>query len=219
MVGATVLNITMDGCASNIATMQCLGANISPKNPQPYFTHPQTKEKVYTMLDAVHMIKLIRNSFASSTNIYDVSIILFMKVLKNRKKLKTMYLMNHLLLIAAYISGFVARKVMNKINCSVCKNLLIGTDTMSTLQKRKCRGERVVRENGNIIKKQHPIERLITTAMFHVTSHIFDNVLHMFEQAPLQDHRTILIKLILYTYDYDIYVVRNNKTYNAFEAN
>lgn len=51
-----------------------------------------------------------------------------------------------------------------------------------------------------IINKQHPIERLITAAMLHVTSHIFDNVLHMFEQAPLQDHRTILIKLILYTY-------------------
>lgn len=70
--GATVINITMHSCAANISTMQCLGASISPTNLQPYFTHPQTKEKVYTMMDACH-IKLIRNSFASSINFYDAN--------------------------------------------------------------------------------------------------------------------------------------------------
>lgn len=33
-IDAIVLNITMDDCASNISTMQCLGANISPMNRQ-----------------------------------------------------------------------------------------------------------------------------------------------------------------------------------------
>lgn len=62
----------MDGSAANTSTMQCLGSNISPTNLLPYFTHPQTKEKIY-MMDACHMIKLIRNSFASNTNIYDAN--------------------------------------------------------------------------------------------------------------------------------------------------
>jgi len=41
---------------------------------------------------------------------------------------------------------------------------------------------------------------MIVIALSHVTSDIFDNVLHMLEQAPLQDHRTDIIKLILYVY-------------------
>lgn len=118
--------------------------------------------------------------------------------------------------VVAYIAGFVSRAVTKKIKCYICKNLLVGTDSMSTLQERKCRGglinasndviklcyitERVIREHQNEINKQHPIERLIVIAMSRVTSDIFDNVLHMLEQAPLQDHRTILIKLILYRY-------------------
>lgn len=65
-VGAIVINITMDGTASNISTAQCLGANIAARDLKPYFIHPQTKEKVYIILDACHMIKLIRNSFATS---------------------------------------------------------------------------------------------------------------------------------------------------------
>lgn len=68
-IGANIVNITMDGCASNIATMQCLGANISADNPRPFFMHPQTREKVYVLLDACHMIKLIRNGFTTCKNL------------------------------------------------------------------------------------------------------------------------------------------------------
>lgn len=66
-IGAIIVNITMDGCASNIATMQCLGANISAEKIIPYLRHPISNEKIYLMLDACHMIKLIRNAFATST--------------------------------------------------------------------------------------------------------------------------------------------------------
>lgn len=47
---------------------------------------------------------------------------------------------NYIKDVIAYISGFVARKIIKKIKCGICKNLLIGTDTMSALQGRKCRG-------------------------------------------------------------------------------
>lgn len=81
---------------------------------------------------------------------------------------------------------------------------------MSALQERKCRGrsinasndvitlcyiaEKIIREHSNVINKQHLIARLILIAVSHISSQIFDNVLHIFEQAPLQDHRTDLIK-------------------------
>ncbi|EZA62841.1 THAP domain-containing protein [Ooceraea biroi] len=455
----------MDGCASNIATMQCLGANISKDNARPYFIHPQTKEKVYVMLDACHMIKLIRNAFATCKNMHDgngnriewqyimnlvqlqeeeglhaatkvtkrylnwqqekmnvklaaqtlstdvanaidfcaidlqlqqfqnsAATSLFIKNMNNifdllnsrnflcknksqepislsnidrvkedikkyidylnnlyidnvnimSTKKKTGFLgmliclvcirdisneliatkkMNFLLTykmsqdhiemffsairskgghnnnpsakqfcyayrrllhhtkltillhgnaiaqdntdmlnirypnkgidnivndfiesekenegdisdetfiterwctsnyikdVVAYIAGFVTRKVIKKIKCDICQKLLIGTDNVSALQERKCRGglinasndvitlcyiaEKVIREHSSVINKQHPIERLILIALSCVSSTIFDNVLHMFEQAPLQDHRTDLIKFVLYTY-------------------
>lgn len=37
---------------------------------------------------------------------------------------------NYIQDVTAYISGFVARKVMKKIKCYICKNLLIGTKNM-----------------------------------------------------------------------------------------
>ncbi|KYN20001.1 THAP domain-containing protein 9, partial [Trachymyrmex cornetzi] len=72
-IGAVVVNITMDGCASNISTMNYLGANISAENLISYFMHPISKEKVYLMLDACHMIKLIRNTYDTKRNIHDSS--------------------------------------------------------------------------------------------------------------------------------------------------
>ncbi|EFN74601.1 hypothetical protein EAG_01842, partial [Camponotus floridanus] len=58
----------------------------------------------------------------------------------------------------------------------------------------------IIREYPNVINKQHPIERLLILALSRVSSSIFDNVLHMFEQTPLQNHRTNLIKLVIHTY-------------------
>lgn len=101
------------------------------------------------------------------------------------------------------------------IKCEVCKHLLFGSDNMSALQKRKCRGglsvasndvikicsiaEKIIREYPHTLK-QNSMQKMIVIGHSHVTSNIFDNVIHMFEQAPLQDHRTDMIKLILYVY-------------------
>ncbi|XP_018312480.1 uncharacterized protein [Mycetomoellerius zeteki] len=70
-VDATVISLTMNDTASNINTVQCLGANLSMINLKHYFLHPATGEKVYIFLDACHMIKLIRNAYATMKDFRD----------------------------------------------------------------------------------------------------------------------------------------------------
>ncbi|XP_018394294.1 PREDICTED: uncharacterized protein LOC108773075 [Cyphomyrmex costatus] len=60
--------------------------------------------------------------------------------------------------------------------------------------------ETIIRGHLKILKVQYPIKKLIKVAFTYVTSDIFDNVLHMLTQKPLQDHRTNLINLILDIY-------------------
>ena len=59
-----IVNITCDGCQSNMTTLKKLGADIPHQN---YFTHPsqQMHHKVFVTLDAVHMLKLARNALGS----------------------------------------------------------------------------------------------------------------------------------------------------------
>lgn len=67
-VGATVTGLTFDGTATNIAMANALGCNLRINN-NPFktsFKHPSTKENVYVFLDACHMLKLVRNTFASN---------------------------------------------------------------------------------------------------------------------------------------------------------
>lgn len=67
-----VTSLTFDGAASNVSMIKKLGANVSNfNNIKSYFKHPVTQEKVFILYDPCHMIKLVRNCFAS------------MKVLKN----------------------------------------------------------------------------------------------------------------------------------------
>ena len=64
--GAQVIAFTFDGAASNIATAECLGAKLRSVNDlQPYFHHPTTRKKIFIILDACHMIKLVRNALGS----------------------------------------------------------------------------------------------------------------------------------------------------------
>ena len=60
--GIKIVNITCDGARSNVLTLEKLGAKIPS---EPYFKHPTKDHKVYTTLDAVHMLKLARNAFGS----------------------------------------------------------------------------------------------------------------------------------------------------------
>lgn len=58
--------------------------------------------------------------------------------------------------------------------------------------------ERIIRRYPQEHNKRHPIQRMIIIALRYEHL-IFDDVLHMLEQAPLLD-RTELIKLVLHTY-------------------
>lgn len=63
--GVIVISITNDGLAANITTNEALGANYD--GAKPYFmspTHPQ--QKIYTIFDPPHMLKLVRKHFASN---------------------------------------------------------------------------------------------------------------------------------------------------------
>ncbi|RVE40074.1 hypothetical protein evm_015276, partial [Chilo suppressalis] len=59
--GIQIISLTFDGCAANMAMVQCL--NCSIKDKKYYFPHPSTNNPVVVVLDPSHMIKLIRNAF------------------------------------------------------------------------------------------------------------------------------------------------------------
>jgi len=59
--GIDILAIVFDGLAANLATAELLGANLDLENHQWWFPHPVTGKKVYIIVDAVHMMKLMRN--------------------------------------------------------------------------------------------------------------------------------------------------------------
>lgn len=63
--GAIVISITNDGLFANITTNEALGANYD--DAKPYImspTHPE--QKIYTIFDPPHMLKLVRKHFASN---------------------------------------------------------------------------------------------------------------------------------------------------------
>ncbi|CAG4944169.1 unnamed protein product [Colias eurytheme] len=63
-IGITVRSMTCDGAPSNIRAYQFLGCQLQPENFQPYFSHPNGRDKIYCFLDAAHMLKLARNVLA-----------------------------------------------------------------------------------------------------------------------------------------------------------
>lgn len=58
-IGAIVTSIVFDGLRSNITTMKILGVDY--KNEKPYFINKFNGMRVYAILDASHMLKLMRN--------------------------------------------------------------------------------------------------------------------------------------------------------------
>ncbi|KAL2092739.1 hypothetical protein ACEWY4_012537 [Coilia grayii] len=70
-VGIKVVSLTFDGLKTNIAMARKLGANINIKDMKPYFPHPEDQsQQVHVLLDACHMLKLLRNAFASLQVLY-----------------------------------------------------------------------------------------------------------------------------------------------------
>lgn len=71
-VGIDITSVTCDGPATHFSMFEILGCDWSNKySMKTYFKHPRTNEKVYAIFDACHMLKLIRNNFASLGTIFN----------------------------------------------------------------------------------------------------------------------------------------------------
>lgn len=70
-----VVSVTFDGDESNQKACKVLGANFDVSDEEkfkPYFNHPASSEKVFVFFDPCHMLKLVRNYFATERPlIYD----------------------------------------------------------------------------------------------------------------------------------------------------
>lgn len=66
-VGVIVTNIVNDGPNANFVMLKELGCQASDvNNMQTWFPHPcDSNEKVFCMMDVCHMLKLVRNMFAT----------------------------------------------------------------------------------------------------------------------------------------------------------
>lgn len=71
--GVRIANLTFDGLRSNGSMCELLGTNLDifSKDFKTYFENPVDRTKIYIIMDAVHMLKLIRNNLASKQIIYD----------------------------------------------------------------------------------------------------------------------------------------------------
>lgn len=67
--GVVVTSFKFDGAAANLTMAEELGANFSnPTSLQTSFKHPVTQEDIFILLDACHMVKLVRNCLASQAD-------------------------------------------------------------------------------------------------------------------------------------------------------
>lgn len=71
-IGVIITSITFDGARANFTMSTYLGADLfNFKDLRTHFSHPVTKEPIVIMLDACHMIKLIRNALEHFKFLYD----------------------------------------------------------------------------------------------------------------------------------------------------
>ena len=71
-VGVQVVSLTCDGPSVHWTMLKALGADLSVTGMRSSFPHPSTDAPVQVLLDCVHMIKLVRNSFAALGSLKDV---------------------------------------------------------------------------------------------------------------------------------------------------
>lgn len=70
-VGVNITNIVCDGLQTNLSVVQELGCSFSPDNFKTFFTNPGNNSKIYFLLDACHMLKLVRNALGDLKVIID----------------------------------------------------------------------------------------------------------------------------------------------------
>lgn len=61
-IGVKVMNITFDGLPANFTMCEDLGASFHEHNFKPHIIDPSDGRKIYILLDACHMLKLIRST-------------------------------------------------------------------------------------------------------------------------------------------------------------
>jgi len=61
--GVHIIALTFDGLPANISMCNALSADVF--NDQTFFTHPLGAYNIFIFFDAAHMLKLLRNAFAS----------------------------------------------------------------------------------------------------------------------------------------------------------
>lgn len=69
--GAKIINVTCDGLQANFSMFQYLGASFKLNEMRPYFMNPVTGEKIFIILDACHMLKLVRNCLFNHGTLHD----------------------------------------------------------------------------------------------------------------------------------------------------
>lgn len=71
--GIQIESLTFDGLKSNIGMCNMLGANLDifSGNFNPSFENPADKSQIHIIMDASHMMKLIRNTLANKKILYD----------------------------------------------------------------------------------------------------------------------------------------------------
>lgn len=71
--GADIVSLTCDGAASNLSMLRSLGCELDLANLNAVFQHPVTKEPVFPLMDACHMLKLIRNTLYDKKALFDAN--------------------------------------------------------------------------------------------------------------------------------------------------
>ena len=67
-----IRNVTFDGASSNLGMVEQLGARINDNDMKYYFNKPATGTPITVSLDACHMLKLLRNTFADKKQLTDI---------------------------------------------------------------------------------------------------------------------------------------------------
>lgn len=70
--GVIITSLTFDGAPVNLTMAEKLGADFTnPAQLKTWFKHPKTNADIFIFLDPSHMIKLVRNCFASQNDLKD----------------------------------------------------------------------------------------------------------------------------------------------------
>lgn len=71
LTGVSIINLTFDGCATNLTTAKLLGCNFNTDALTTYFVFDNMPNIIITFMDPAHIIKLVRNAFGEKSQFLD----------------------------------------------------------------------------------------------------------------------------------------------------